>query len=255
MFAARPAQDLLLGIYALTAEFRGLTEPGIDIAVAERKLMWWREELARLAAGMPLHPITRFVAAAAHPGKADFGQLDTTLEAVARDVAGAPLERAADLLPHADALYGAPLRAAARLGEGGGDAGGDHKLEVCTGALAAGEYLLRAIAGYGLEARLGRVVFAVDDLLAAGIDNDDLAAPAPSGRLREYLELLRGRAGQHFAAASDTLAPRERPRLRHLQVLAALGVARAKRRRPDADFRLGDLYNAWTAARRAARAR
>jgi hypothetical protein len=99
------------------------------------------------------------------------------------------------------------------------------------------------------------VVFAVDELLAAGIENDDLVAGTPPPRLAAYLHDARAKAAGYFAAASKALGPAERPALRHLPVLAALGAKRL-RRRPHAageNFRLGDVYDAWKVARRAAR--
>ena len=251
-FAARAARDPLLGVYALMAECLALMEPGLETGVAQGKLAWWREELARLCAGSPLHPITRYLAALPRAAAADFALLDRAVEAVAVQVAGVPLECSAEFEPHAAALYGAPLLAAARLAGTRGDDG----LDDCLRALAAGEYLARAIADYGRHARGGRIVFAIDELLAAGIANDDLTAGTATPHLRSYLEELRLRAAGYFAAAGTALRAPARPALRHLPVLAALGARRlSERRRPEADFRPGDLYNAWTAARRAARAR
>jgi hypothetical protein len=101
------------------------------------------------------------------------------------------------------------------------------------------------------------MLFAVDDLLAAGIDNDDLVAAEASRHLQRYLDELRHTAARFFTEADAALAAADRPNLRHLSVLAAVGARQSSRpgRRSDADFRLADLYNAWTAARRAARGR
>jgi phytoene synthase len=252
-FAAREARDPLLGVYALVAECRALMEPGLEQGVTQGKLAWWREELARLAAGSPLHPITRYLADLPRATAADFTPLDRSVEAVAAQVAGVPLERAAEFEPHAADLYGAPLLAAARLAGARGDVG----LDACLRALAAGEYLARALTDYGRQARGGRIVFPIDELLAAGIGNEDLTAGEPTPTLRAYLEALRRRAADYFTAAGGALRAPARPALRHLPVLAALGARRLRvpPRRAEADFRPLDLYNAWTAARRAARAR
>lgn len=253
LFAARDARHPLLGIYALMAEWRALTDPATEVDVAHIKLNWWHDEIRRLAAGSPLHPISRYLAQLPRAEMIDFAQLEATIDAAAAQAAGVPLERAADLEPHAGALYGIPLRVAARLAcdHGDGAPGG------CIDALAAAEYLARAIADYAREARSGRVPFAVDELLAAGIDNDDLTAADPPRRLATYLDGLRRKAAAHYSAAAAALPRGERPRYRHLMVLATLGVKRlTERTSPShADFRLSDLYNAWNAARRAASAR
>lgn len=248
LFAAQPARDPLLGMYALAAEWRAVTDATLELSVAQIKLAWWRDELERLIDGAPLHPITRYLAALPSAAGADFKPLHHALEAAAAQVAGVPLERAADLPDHAKALYGAPLLAASLLTAVPADR---QALDACLAALSVGEYLAKSLVDYRREARAGRMVFAVDDLLRLGIDNDDLLADEPSPRLQTYLADLRGMAARHFADAAPALAPADRSRLRHLPVLAALG-AKHLAHRGGADFRVADLYNAWTAARRAA---
>jgi phytoene synthase len=251
LFAAQAAREPLIGIYALAAEWRALLDAGTDAGVAQIKLVWWRDEIRRLAGGAPLHPITRHLAALPHASSACFAELEAALEAVAAEAGGVPVERAGDLEGHADALHGIAQRVAARLGEPRADSPG---LLACTAALAAGEYLARALGDYRSEARRGRIPFPVDELLAAGIDNDDLAATVPSPHVAGYLENLRRTAAGHFSTAAAALDPRERPALRHLAVLARLGARhlQAGRSPSVADFRFADLYNAWSTARRAA---
>ena len=252
LFAARQTRDSLLGIYALTAEWRALMDPATASEVAQLKLQWWREELRRWDSGSPLHPITRYLAGLPHAAAADLKPLEQSVEAASAQVAGAPLTHAVELESHAAALYGIPLLMAARL-DGGGERGG---LDACVAALAAAKYLARACTDYGREARAGRIHFAVDELIAAGIENDDLLAGEAPPRLQEYLEQLRLRAAGYFARAATALDPPARPGLRHLQVLAELGAKRPCSRecRSGADFRPSDLYTAWKAARRAAAA-
>ena len=247
-------REPLIGIYALMAEWRALMDPATDSGVSQIKLTWWRDEMRRLAAGSPLHPITRHLAQLPGARVAAFAPLESSVEAAAAQVAGAPLERAGELESHADALYGTPLLAAARIGSARSDHLDRSTTHSCTAALAAAEYLARAVADYGREARAGRVPFPVDELLAAGIDNDDLAAAEPPARLQIYLKQLRDKAAGYFSTAASALPPTEQPELRHLLVLATLGVRYLNGRRSlsSADFRLADLYNAWTVARRAA---
>ena len=252
LFAARDMRQPLIGIYALMAELRALTEASADAGVAQIKLAWWRDELRRLAAGLPLHPITRFLMELPRTEASMVEHLETSIEAVAAQAAGAPLELAAELESHADALYGVPLRVAARL-SGGPDRG---ELHAATAALAVGQYLARAVADSGRDARAGRIPFAIDELLAAGIGNDDLAG-GPSPRLQDYLQQLRVRAADYFSAADRLLPPAERAGSRHLLVLSTLGAnhVNGHRNPSSADFHLADLYNAWNAARRAAASR
>jgi phytoene synthase len=252
LFAPAQARAPLLGVYALFAEWRALMSPGTDAAVAATKLRWWREEMGRLARREPLHPIGRYLAALPRAGAVDFAPLGAAVEAAAAHAAGVPLERAAELERYADALWGAPLRVAARLSAEFSD---EAALASCTAALGVGEYLARALADYRHEARSGRLVFAVDDLLSAGIENADLEATDPPPRLQQYLSTLKAQAAHCYASALR-LPAAQRPAQRGLLVLAALGLRRleAGRSPQSDDVRLGDLYLAWRTARRAARA-
>jgi 15-cis-phytoene synthase len=160
------------------AEWHALADPDTEAEVARIKLAWWRDEINRLARGSPLHPICRYLATLGSTAAIDWSPLVQPVSAAAQQVAGAPLERAAELHSHAAALFGAPLLLAARLG-------GAHSASVaaCIAALAEAQYVARALSAYGREARAGRILFPVDELLAAGVDNDDLAARDPPPRL------------------------------------------------------------------------
>jgi 15-cis-phytoene synthase len=254
LFAAPSARDPLLAVYALTAEWRALTDPASEVSAAQIKLTWWHDEMDRLIAGAPLHPITRHIAALPHAAAADFRPLQRAVDATAAHLMGVPLERAAELEAHADALHGMPLLVAAQLADPSSDRVAVH---ACTADLATAEYLSRALTDYGREARVGRLSFPVDALLAAEIENDDLMAVVPPPRLQHYLDQLRQQAGQYYASGARALTAGDASGLRHLAVLATLGSKHlASRKSPSsADFSLADLYNAWNAARRAAATR
>jgi phytoene/squalene synthetase len=172
--------------------------------------------------------------------------LSAAVHATLRQIAGAPLEHAADLEELAMAAA-APLRLAASLGsESDADAG--EAVHRSLASLACAQYLSEALEGYVRAARCGRVILPVDELLAAGIEDRDLAAAEPPIHLQSYLERVRGRARASYVEAAETLPPSQRAPQRHVLILAALGAAhlgRPERRR--------DLFLAWSTARRAAR--
>ena len=253
LFAASESRDPLIGMYALSAEWRALIDPETGLEAAAIKLAWWREEVGRLARGAPLHPITRFLAALPRAGDVDFAPLNAALEAAARQIGGAPLERGAELEPHGAALWATPLMTAAHLAR---DLRGGSEPAVwrAVAALGAAQYLQESVADYRRDALRGRVIFPVDELLAAGIEDRDLTASSPPPALQAYLSGLRVRAERLFSSAADGVPGKERSALRHLLVLAALGArhSRGDVRRSGA-FRPGDLYQAWVTARRAVR--
>jgi phytoene synthase len=249
LFAAAPARAPLLGIYALLAEWQALMDPATESGVAHLKLAWWGEEIERLKRGSGVHPISGYLAALPRAAVVDFDPLLAAVASAATQIGGAPLERGADLESQCRVLYGGPLTVASRLAAEVPDAAA---LGDCTQALAAGEYLAKAIHGYRRESSAGRVPFAIDELLEAGIDNDDLAAAPPPAHLQNYLDRSRRRASSYFETALRALPPAQRGPQRHLLVLAALGRSRLESRSPAGKHhRFKDMLLAWTTARRA----
>ncbi len=254
LFAHPQSRGPLLGVYALLAEWLALMHPGTERPVAETKILWWREEMQRLARRTPIHPIARYLAALPNAPTIDFEPLLRAAQAAAVHIGGVPIERGGELNAHANALLGGPLLVAAQFAAPQPDADG---LRDCTRALAIGDYLARATADYRSAALAGRMLFPVDELLAAGIGNDDLAMRAPPPRLRTYLAQARQRAADQYAFAAQALRPEECAAQRGLLVLAALGSHHLRRERSPSvhGARLQDILVAWRAARRAVRAR
>ncbi len=249
LFAAAESRAPLLGIYALGAEWQALMDPATEISVAHLKLAWWQEEMHRLKQGSAVHPISVYLASLPRAAKVDFTPLSVAVTAAAAQVSGAPLERGSDLEPQSRALWGDPMALASQLAD---DVQDETGLRNCTSALAAADYLSKAIRDYRREARAGRVPFAIDELMEAGVDNDDLATDPPPPRLQSYFDGLRKRAAQYFQTAAEMLPRAQRARHRHLLVLAALGQAHLNSRAPVPERRrLKDMLLAWTTARRA----
>jgi phytoene synthase len=251
LFADSAARAPLLGIYALLAEWNALIDPATEPAAGRIKLAWWQQEIARLIAGRPSHPIGLYLAALPRADRVDFAPLSLAFEAVVAESYGTPLEHGRDLEPHAAALRAAPLQVVSRLAAADLDDDGPQE---CLRRLAVGDFLARSARDYRRDARRGRVLFAVDELLAAGIENEDLCADQPPPRLADYLRGVQSRAELSYASASRALPPGLRARLRHLLVLAALG--RKHLRLPAAALespRLQDMLLAWITARGALR--
>jgi 15-cis-phytoene synthase len=256
LFAAAAARAPLLGIYALLAEWNALIDPATEHSAARIKLEWWQAEIRRLAAGTPVHPIGAYLASLPRAGEVDFTPLTLSIDAAVAETNGAPLERGTDLAPHACALRALPLMVASRLATRDFDEAGpdldEAGLEECTGALAVADYLSRSTRDYRREVRLGRVPFAVDELLAAGIDNTDLCADQPPAQLELYLQQLRERAALSYDIAAQGLPSAHRSQQRHLLVLAALGLKHLNRSAPTLQSSgMRDMLLAWSTARRA----
>ena len=249
LFASPSVRAPLLGVYALLGEWNALMDPASDAGASRLKLAWWQQEIQRLIIRAPIHPICLYLAALPRAGEVDFTLLGETIDAALAELSGVPLERSADLEPHARALRAAPLRLASRLASGDLD---ELELENCLGALALADHLARVIRDYRRQVRHGRVPFPVEELLAAGLDNAELAADRPSAKLETYLQQLRARAARSYAAAALALPEPCRAQQRHLLILAALGLKHLHRHGSSLESpRVQDMLLAWSTARRA----
>ena len=250
LFATAPARAPLLGVYALLAEWNALLDPATEASASRIKLAWWQEEIQRLIVRAPVHPICRYLASLPRADAVDFTPLSGAVDASLAELSGVPLERSAELEPHACAMRAGPLRLASQLAFDGLDEAG---LENCLRALAAADYVARMTRDYRRQARVGRVPFAVEELLAAGLENADLCADQAPPKLESYLQLLRARAAQCYETAALALPAACRAQQRHLLVLAAVGLKHLRQRTSSLESaRWQDMLLAWSTARRAA---
>lgn len=254
LFSAPEHRDPLLGVYALMAEWRALTDAATEASAAQLKFAWWREEIERLTEGRPVHPISRYLAALPEARSADFASLGATIEAAAAQAAGAPLEHGSELESHSFALYATPLLVAATLA-GRSAAESNAQMHGAMSALAAAQYIAASLMLYRREAGHGRVVFPVDELLAASIEDADLGAAEPPPRLQSYLDTLRERASRLFGDVAPRLSQALHAPMRHVLVLATLGAKHLKHRSPKVGARPFDVFLAWSTASRATRQR
>jgi len=248
LFASSSVRAPLLGVYALLAEWTALLDPATEASASRIKLAWWQEEIQRLIARAPVHPICIYLASLPRAGEVDFTPLSHAVDASLAELSGVPLERTAELVPQAGALRAGPLALASRLASGG------HEMRVgdCLRALAVADYLARATRDYRRQARLGRVPFPVEELLAAGVDNADLCADHPPAKLEGYLAQQRALAARSYECAARALPETCRASQRHLLVLTALGLKHLQRRTSSLESaRLQDMLLAWSTARRA----
>ncbi len=62
LFTPQPARQTLALLFQLETELRAIVVAPRDHGIAHLKLQWWREEIRRLAAGSPRHPVTQALA-------------------------------------------------------------------------------------------------------------------------------------------------------------------------------------------------
>jgi hypothetical protein len=214
---ARPALEALA---ALDRELTRAVHASAEHNVAHARLGWWREELGRLRAGQPLHPVTRQLHALAGDAP-DWALLTVRLHA-------ADLELAGVVPASLDELEAASQRSHGTLWQ--------LNAEILAGARSAD------LASYG--AALGTAVGLLEHGLAGAATalGADAGAGALTARIRARLD------------AAEAAAPRShRAALVAGFVAGALtraALARAPLREPPAFVQ---LWIGWRAARRAVR--
>ncbi len=246
---------LLQALFGIEQEIRaGLTQ-GLEHQVAHVRLNWWREECERVASGHALHPLTQ--ALLAHlpgPARGSLAPLSGLIDLAGWDLAQAPFDTDAEHAGYCRKWSLAVVGPCAALALGG-PAPGD--------ALDFGARLkaLLLLNGLSADARAGRIRVPLQQLTAAGIPAEQLAARTAPDALAAWLRERHAAARAALAAAAAALAPALLPPLRGLAVLSVLAHSRSRRTSgalpstpdPGEDLAALDAWRAWRAARRAAR--
>lgn len=97
LFTPAAARETLALLFQLESELRSIVVSPKDHGVAHLKLQWWREEIRRLAAGTPRHPITQALAAAAPHAASAWLPLDDFLTSLELELAAAAVDDDAEL--------------------------------------------------------------------------------------------------------------------------------------------------------------
>ncbi len=219
-FAGAAARARLEPLYALDAEIAAIARPGVEHAVAHAKLLWWRGEAERLAAGRPEHPLARTLLARAGAAPR-YALLHERLAAAELALVGFAPASAAELEALVARSHGA--------------------LQALAAEVLAGD-ANDALAAFGLA--LGQALGIVAALATP-------ASPLVGALPRAPLVKL----ARDALAATARLPPALRAAQAHGYVRAALASARLERlerhgARAEASP-LSQLWRAWRAARRA----
>ncbi len=207
----------ITAFYAYCREVDDIVDDCREPAVALAKLDWWREELARLYAGVPRHPATLALRdAVEHYGLAQ-EQLAEILDGMEMDlnqtrypdfkqlrlychrVAGVVGEVSAQIFGHTDR---ATLKYAALLG------------------LAF--QLTNIIRDVGEDARRGRIYLPLDELAEYGVTEGDLLGGRESEAFRRLMEFQYQRAIATYDQALALLPAADRRAQRPGLIMAAI---------------------------------
>jgi 15-cis-phytoene synthase len=255
LYCPAPQRSAFAALLGIEAQIRAPLTGGTAHEVAHARLGWWREECLRLAAGNPLHPLTRTLgehfSAATRPALSAVGGF---VDLATWDLAAATFESRRELEAYTGRWSAALVGPLAQL---------TLPAPAHPRALALGSRLhqLELLNVLGAEARAGRLRLPLAELAAAQVAPEELAQQPWRTPLASLVRARHEQARAGLAHALGALAPEEQAALPGLLVWAVLASAHSQRvlaalpyaRAPGDHPAALDGWRAWRAARRAAR--
>jgi len=248
-FAPRELRDDLAVLSAWRDQIRAIPDRVAEPGLARIKLQWWREELERIFAGTPHHPLSRALGPVLERHglpQAPFADMADQVEA---EILRYQPATEADPDAACERDLGALFELIARC-HGLSDVdvlGAARRL----GGFCAQVYLIR---DSGILARRGRALFPSEQLGALGLSNEALGRREYRDRLPELLAPAADRAKARLAASGPDrdlpvcIRVRVRILASLLEELAGAGFAVADRRIGLTPLR--KLWLAWRESRR-----
>ncbi|MBA3996496.1 MAG: squalene synthase HpnD [Candidatus Accumulibacter sp.] len=207
----------ITALYAFCREVDDVVDECHDPQIATTKLVWWRQEVARLYAGTPEHPVTR----ALLPTLAEFNlpqeQLLEIIDGMEMD-----LRQSRYLDFKALSLY--CYRVASVVGLLAAEIFGyeDRRTQKYAHDLGMAFQLTNIIRDVGEDARMGRIYLPIDELQRFGVPAADILNARYSDNFRQLMEFQIERAEQYYRQAMDELPPADRKAQRPGLVMAAI---------------------------------
>jgi len=207
----------ITALYAFCREVDDVVDECHDPQIAATKLAWWRQELARLYAGKPEHPVTQ----ALLPTLSEFNlpqeQLLEIIDGMEMD-----LQQARYLDFKALSLY--CYRVASVVGLLAAQIFGyqDRRTQKYAHDLGMAFQLTNIIRDVGEDARMGRIYLPIDELQRFEVTAADILNGRYSDNFRRLMEFQIERAEQYYAQAMSELPAGDRKAQRPGLVMAAI---------------------------------
>ncbi len=217
MFLPPNRRRAITALYAFCREVDDVVDECQDLQIASTKLAWWRQEVAKLYAGKPEHPVTQ----ALLPVIAEFAvpqeQLLEIIDGMEMD-----LQQSRYLDFKALSLY--CYRVASVVGLLAAEIFGyqDRKTLKYAHDLGMAFQLTNIIRDVGEDARRGRVYLPMDELKRFEVPVADILNARHSDNFRKLMEFQIERAEQFYAQAMSMLPAVDRKTQRPGLVMAAI---------------------------------
>jgi phytoene synthase len=217
LFLPPERRRAITALYAFCREVDDVVDGVVDPQLAAMRLAWWRQEVARLFAGSPQHPVTR----ALQPALAPFGmraeRLNEIIDGMEMDLTQtryldfAALER---YCYHVAGVVG--LLAAGIFGYSD-----DRTLEYAKN-LGTAFQLTNIIRDVGEDARKNRIYLPMEDLRRFDVTASDLLQARYSPGFAALMSFQAERARTYYAKAMAALPAADRRAQRPGLIMAAI---------------------------------
>ena len=207
----------MTALYAFCREVDDVVDECLDVAVARVKLHWWRDEIHRLFAGAPQHPVTK---ALAEPIK----HFKLPAEHFLEIIDGMEMDLDYNSYPSFKELSLYCHRVASMVGIMSVEIFGYENKETLKYAheLGMAFQLTNILRDIGEDIQRGRLYIPADEMARFNVTSDDIAQKRMTDNVRQLLQFQAQRAQEYYSLAFSHLADVDRYRQRSGIIMAAI---------------------------------
>ncbi len=222
------SRQALMALHALRREVGRLPLESSDASVAQRKWMWWKQEIDRLFAGCPQHPISRALHVPVEQYQLSQAHFHELLEGVEMDMNYDAYPTFNELTLYAHRLGSVVGLLAVEI-----TGYEDRQTVQFAHELGLGLELLRLLRQTRTAALQGRFYIPEDELQRFGVNHVDLLQRRTTDALRELFQYQATRIRTTIQRAFTKLPEVDRYRQRSYVILAELGLTLLKEMEAD----------------------
>ena len=217
LFLPGERRRAITALYAFCREVDDVVDECTDPQLAQTKLAWWRDEIARLFAGQPQHPVTRALEAHRDNYGLSAARLNEIIDGMEMDLRQTRYLDWSGLAAYCYRVAGVVgLLAAGIFGYR------DARTLDYARNLGIAFQLTNIIRDVGEDARKNRVYLPVEDLQRFGVPAADILQARETPAFRELMQFEAERARAYYAAAMSALPSADRRAQRPGLIMAAI---------------------------------
>jgi len=217
LFLPPERRRAITALYAFCREVDDIVDECTDVGVAQMKLEWWRQELARLYSGAPQHPVARALAPALEPFGIKQALLAEIIDGMQMDLTQNRYLDFAALEQYCHRVAGVVgLLAAAIFGYS------DERTLTYAHTLGLAFQLTNIIRDVGEDGRKGRIYLPLSELRQFEVRAQDILHARQSENFARLMAFQIERAERYYAQALAQLPDVDRKAQRPGLIMAAI---------------------------------